>query len=198
MAVFAADLQLSYDPEQYSFISISPGVSSSLVAVNSQKRGLLVVSLINTAGITDVDGQIALVKFKTNCITPGKDIHVDRAAFFDKQSQAASTMILSSVSSQAALPSQYCLYQNFPNPFNLATKIRFDLPKTSHVTLEITNIQGQGVRLLKQAYCGAGYHEVIWDGRDKDGHNVPSGVYFYSLNIDPGAYIAKKKTLLVK
>lgn len=65
---------------------------------------MLVVSLINIAGIADAGGQIALVKFKTKCITPGKDIQVDRAAFFDKQSRAASTIILTSVSRQAALP----------------------------------------------------------------------------------------------
>jgi hypothetical protein len=56
-----------------------------------------------------------------------------------------------------------------PNPFNSATRIRFELPRAATIELDIRNIAGQRVRRLRDGPWAAGRHEVIWDGRDDAG-----------------------------
>ena len=77
----------------------------------------------------------------------------------------------------------FLLYQNYPNPFNAGTEIRFQLPKNADVELTIYNILGQTVRTLTQGYKTAGHHIMKWDGRNKNGLSVPTGVYFSRLII---------------
>jgi hypothetical protein len=73
------------------------------------------------------------------------------------------------------VPSTFSLGQNFPNPFNPSTIIRYGLPATSTVRLVVFNILGQEVDRLVDAEQSAGIHSVTWFAR------VPSGVYFYKL-----------------
>jgi hypothetical protein len=97
----------------------------------------------------------------------------------------------------AALPSQYNLKQNFPNPFNASTLIEFDLPQVSHVRLEIFNLVGQLVRVLTDQTLGPGYKQVIWDGKNQRGNEVASGVYFYRLRVE-GKFAQAKSMVLIK
>jgi hypothetical protein len=73
-------------------------------------------------------------------------------------------------------PAFYALHDNFPNPFNPATTIRFDLPKESYVTIDIFNIIGQKVITLVNETLSAGSHAVQWRA------NAGSGVYFYRID----------------
>lgn len=73
------------------------------------------------------------------------------------------------------------LAQGFPNPFNPAMRIRYSLPSDTHVQLVIYDIAARLIRTLEDADQSAGEHEVIWDGKDGDGKNLASGVYFYQL-----------------
>ena len=95
-----------------------------------------------------------------------------------------------------ALPQQYVLEQNYPNPFNPSTHIRFELPKAAIVTLSIYNSLGQEVRRLVSAQKPAGYHTIVWNGKDQQGRPAPSGIYHYRLQA--GDFIATKKMLLAK
>jgi len=78
-------------------------------------------------------------------------------------------------------PQAFSLNQNYPNPFNPETNIEFNLPSEQNVTLMVFNLLGQQVRTLVNGTMGAGTHSVIWDGRNDDGVNVPSGIYFYKM-----------------
>ncbi len=89
------------------------------------------------------------------------------------------------------LPRLYQLDQNSPNPFNLSTTIRFDLPKTSNVSLELFNIIGQRVAVLSSGELPAGSHTVVWDGRIAGGAIAPSGIYFYRLRADNHSLVRK-------
>jgi hypothetical protein len=95
-----------------------------------------------------------------------------------------------------ALPVDYALYQNFPNPFNPATKIKFALPTSGQTKLEIFNVLGQRVTTLIDGEMPAGYQIVTWDGNDGHGHSVASGIYFYRLTCNDFSNI--KKMLLLK
>lgn len=86
----------------------------------------------------------------------------------------------------AGVPKKYTLHQNHPNPFNPETEIRFQLPQASHVVLKIFNTVGEEVRTLAEAQYQAGDYSVSWDGKDKNGNPVSSGVYLYQLQVvDP-------------
>ncbi len=75
--------------------------------------------------------------------------------------------------------------QNYPNPFNPSTVISFDLPAASSVQLDVYDVAGRLVRsLVRDERMSAGPHTVSWDGKDRDGNNVTSGVYFYRVRTD--------------
>jgi len=85
--------------------------------------------------------------------------------------------------------------RSYPNPFNPATTIAFELTSPYEVSLRIYNILGQKVSTLIDRNMGAGSHRPVWKGRDDDGRLMPAGVYFYRLEI-PGFYSIGKIVLL--
>ncbi|MDP3024368.1 MAG: S8/S53 family peptidase [candidate division Zixibacteria bacterium] len=94
------------------------------------------------------------------------------------------------------LPEKFALFQNFPNPFNLATNISFYLSEKSEVNLTIYNVLGEKVRTLINGILDAGSHSITWDGKNETGSVVASGIYFYRLNA--GDQVMTKKMSLLK
>ncbi|HEX2896787.1 MAG TPA: T9SS type A sorting domain-containing protein [candidate division Zixibacteria bacterium] len=94
------------------------------------------------------------------------------------------------------IPSTFELEQNYPNPFNPTTNIKYGLPAKSHMTLKIYNLLGQEINTLVDQIVPAGTHETEWNGRDKTGAEVASGIYFYKLVA--GDFVQTKKMMLVK
>ncbi len=89
------------------------------------------------------------------------------------------------------LPSSFQLEQNFPNPFNPTTTIRYQLPKVSLVTLRVYDVLGREVATLVNEKQNPGYHEATFNAS-----KLSSGVYFY--RITAGTFTASKKLVLVK
>ncbi len=94
------------------------------------------------------------------------------------------------------LPKEFALRQNYPNPFNPETSIQFELPQDGWITLTIYDILGQSVSILKNGYYPAGYYQVSWDGHNRWGAPVGSGVYFYQLSA--GSFRHTKKMILTR
>jgi hypothetical protein len=95
------------------------------------------------------------------------------------------------------VPDNFYLYQNFPNPFNPKTQIRFDIAKAGHVKLSVFDITGKHVAELVNGDYSTGKYIADFDGAD-----LSSGIYFYKIVIDsygetPG-FIGIKKMILVK
>ncbi|NQV18471.1 MAG: T9SS type A sorting domain-containing protein, partial [Armatimonadetes bacterium] len=88
------------------------------------------------------------------------------------------------------------LIGNYPNPFNPETIIRFGVKEDSQVLLQIYNIKGQLVKTLLDENLFAGYHEILWNGKDSDGEQVASGLYFYRMMTTNFSQI--KKMLFLK
>jgi|WetSurMetagenome_2_1015567.scaffolds.fasta_scaffold09628_1 hypothetical protein len=89
------------------------------------------------------------------------------------------------------IPSEFKLEQNFPNPFNPSTTIRFALPKTGLVTLKIYDAVGKEVETLVNETMNAGNQEVSYDAS-----SLNSGVYFYRIYAN--GFTDTKKMVLVK
>ncbi len=85
---------------------------------------------------------------------------------------------------KSGAPTRFELEQNFPNPFNPATTIRYQLPQAGSVRLSIYNLLGQPVVTLVEEKQAAGSYAVQWDGRDHTGAPVASGTYFYRLEME--------------
>ena len=79
------------------------------------------------------------------------------------------------------IPEESFLFENYPNPFNGETVIRYRLAQKGFTSIVVYNTLGQEVRTLLQATQPRGFHVVKWDGRDFYGKEVNSGIYFYKL-----------------
>ncbi|GEM_PF-3452911 len=97
---------------------------------------------------------------------------------------------------QASLPTEFRLNANYPNPFNPATTVSFELPQASPVRIEIFNVLGQKVRTLIDGYKEAGRHDIQWNGTDAAGHQVSSGIYFCRMTA--GEYNHTIKMMMMK
>jgi flagellar hook assembly protein FlgD len=93
-------------------------------------------------------------------------------------------------------PEVYALRQNYPNPFNAGTTILYELPQSTNVRITIINILGRQVSKIVDGWETAGVHSVQWDGTDKHGFAVASGIYLYRL--ETTEFMAEKKMLLIK
>ena len=102
--------------------------------------------------------------------------------------------ILPTISVDIDIPTEFSLDQNFPNPFNPITTIKFAIPTTSSVgfvSLKVYDILGNEIATLVNEPKAPGYYEVKFDGS-----NLPSGIYFYRL--ESGNFVQTKKLILMK
>ena len=95
------------------------------------------------------------------------------------------------------VPYQNEIMYNYPNPFNGQTTIKFSVASAATVTIRIFNVSGETVIDLKQTTPGAGEYLLSWDGRNKLGKLVSSGIYFFTMFID-GKMIDSGKMVLMK
>jgi|GEM_PF-2134640 len=97
------------------------------------------------------------------------------------------------------LPTEFCLHSAYPNPFNTTTTLKLDLPEETRFSLVIYDISGKEVWCLNNSRSNtypAGYHTIQWDGCNKSGMAVPTGVYFI-VNNSP-QHKLNQKVVLVK
>jgi len=95
-----------------------------------------------------------------------------------------------------SIPGKYAVYQNYPNPFNSVTSIPFDLCDGGNVNFIIYNLSGQKVRTLINGKKMAGFHEVMWSGKDDLGNPVATGVYLYQLSVN--GFIQTRKMIFLE
>jgi hypothetical protein len=94
------------------------------------------------------------------------------------------------------VPKQFSVSQNYPNPFNPGTIINYALPKSSLVTIKISNILGQEVKTLVNGVQQAGNYSVQWNGDNNFGRLVASGVYLY--RVEAGQNVKTMKMMYLK
>ena len=101
----------------------------------------------------------------------------------------------------AALPTEFSLLQNFPNPFQESTVIRYALPEASTVSLKVFNVLGQEVATLASGTMSPGYHSMEWNARDRAGRPVRAGMYFYRMDatgLKTGTFHQLRRMVLIK
>ena len=94
------------------------------------------------------------------------------------------------------LPLSYKLYNNYPNPFNPVTTLKYDLSKNGLVTITIYDILGNVVKNLVNTYQSSGYKSIQWNATNNQEKPVSAGVYLYK--IQAGYFVDTKKMILLK
>ncbi|QQS35324.1 MAG: T9SS type A sorting domain-containing protein [Ignavibacteriales bacterium] len=94
------------------------------------------------------------------------------------------------------IPGDYRLEQNFPNPFNPVTQIKFSVPEDGMVKVKVFNLLGQEINTLFNEEALKGVYVINWNGTDYLGQNVSSGVYIYRM--EAGQFIKSMKMVLLK
>ena len=93
-------------------------------------------------------------------------------------------------------PSEYALNPVYPNPFNPATQIKYDLPEDAFVNISIYDVMGRMIKSLSNANQTAGYHSLQWDATNDFGEGVSAGMYIYT--IQAGEFRQTRKMVLLK
>jgi hypothetical protein len=95
------------------------------------------------------------------------------------------------------IPSQYNIIEIYPNPFNPATNIQFEVAEFSQVKLSIIDLSGRLISVLENGKMNPGQYQSLWDGNDSYGSQVSSGIYLAVLESN-GMLIQAQKLILLK
>ena len=205
-ALIGYGFALNYETDKFEFISVAPADEDLLKSTGGETLFHHIVS----------DGQITVANglYNGTAVSGGGDAvqfvfrvlreFEDNARFeiadglvFDP-SQLQNPAVVAGVLELQSTPREFALHQNFPNPFNPDTTIKYDLAESADVTLQIYNVLGQVVRTLVASEAqNAGRYQIRWNGMDDRGVPVSSGIYFYQISAD-GKFSDVRKLMLLK
>ncbi len=206
-ALMGYGFTLNYDTDKFEFVSVAPADEDLLKSTGGETP-----LFHNVAG----DGQVEVVNGMVNgsAVSGGGDIvrfvfrvlyeFEDNARFeianglvFDP-TNLTNPAVVAGVLELQSTPREFALHQNFPNPFNPDTTIKYELAESADVTLQIYNVLGQVVRTLVASEAqNAGRYQIRWNGMDDRGVPVSSGVYFYQISAE-GKFHNVRKLMLLK
>lgn len=199
--VAGAQLLIEYDPAEVSFQvpRLAQRSDHCLIEYRDDGEGNLVLLMYNMANDPIPVGEGNIVSLPAVLSPYANDdlkIQLKKVVLADEKAA-----LIPVGSGSPSVPVAFELDQNYPNPFNPSTTIRFSLPSQSNAdylptTLRIYNVLGRMVRTLVDEPMAAGTHDVIWDGKDEQGNQVASGIYFYKLR--SGDYEDTKKMVMMK
>jgi 5'-nucleotidase / UDP-sugar diphosphatase len=101
-------------------------------------------------------------------------------------------VMLTGITEKTPVPADYVLYENYPNPFNSSTKIKFYLKNPAYTDLKVYDITGRTVAVITQGYYTAGLYTMIFNA-----NSLSSGIYFYRLTAN-GNVVSTKRMSLIK
>jgi hypothetical protein len=200
--VKAFEFELTYDADRFEYISnglVSNALTSGeayRVQVSEDGGKLLVVNALSSAQAVSEDNLVSQLQFRVKGeFDRAEPFSIARGVLVDGRDIFAPLAGLGSLEA-VTIPTAFSLYQNYPNPFNPETTIRYDLAADTQVNLRIFNVLGQVIHTVVSERQTAGRYTAVWNGKDKSGHQVSSGVYFY--RIDAGSFKDQKRMMLLK
>ena len=189
-------------------ISNTGGGPLEILGLELEADSPWITEMTPAAPFTIVGGGTQAVTFKVDPLLAGPGTSADRILVQSNDPDESPypggvnvTLVKESgstgVDDPEAVPSRYRLVGAYPNPFNPATTIAYELPDAATVDLVIYDMKGRLVRtLVVRERRGAGRNEIVWCGRDDDGRMVVAGVYFCRLVV--GDTTDTKRLTLVK
>ena len=192
-------LQVQYEADKLTFVEVSTdrplgGGELASPQVLSDAGGVLTLA---AHGEVLSDGEVGLhLVFRAATEIENTVVEITASELADG-ALAVNRLALPVPVSLQTRPEVFSLVDNYPNPFNPATTIRYALPQAADVELTVYNVVGQPVRTLVAEAQSAGRYVVEWDATDDRGYSVSSGMYFYRLQAGD-AFRQVKKMLLLK
>ncbi len=197
---------LNYESDKFEFVSVTPADEDLLKSTGGETLFHHIVSdgqITVANGLyngTAVSGGGNVVQFVFRVLREFEDnarFEIADGLVFDP-SQLQNPAVVAGVLELQSTPREFALHQNFPNPFNPDTTIKYDLAESADVTLQIYNVLGQVVRTLVASEAqNAGRYQIRWNGMDDRGVPVSSGIYFYQISAD-GKFSDVRKLMLLK
>jgi hypothetical protein len=193
----AIQLTMEYDAEGLTVTPVLPVQLQALSIFASQQGGVMKIGILDPKGESWIAqrSKVDLLVLEVK----GADLSslkIKQAILVDREACILPVKILAGEEREALRPESFSLSQNYPNPFNPQTQIKYALPYDCDVKVSIYNILGRRVRVLVDEHQSAGYRSVHWDGKDEQGDDVASGIYFYK--IQAGDFQKTKKMVLLK
>ncbi|MBN2070130.1 MAG: T9SS type A sorting domain-containing protein [Candidatus Krumholzibacteriota bacterium] len=123
-------------------------------------------------------------------VTPGRRFYY-RLEVIEGEKEYTSVLVSIAVPPRASV-----LFQNYPNPFNPETTIRYYKAESGPTKLSVYDVRGQLIAVAADRVEDPGMHSAMWDGKDRGGDPVGSGVYYYRLV--SGKKVFTKKMVLLR
>jgi len=183
---------VEYDAEAFRLIEVSDarsvlhGESSRALLLEQDAEGQILLAGSRTGSRAAVEGLLAQLHFEPLYPAAEGVFRIREAQVRRADGDLGQAQALGQVEVRLA-PERFALEPNYPNPFNPSTTIRYQLPESGSVHLEIFDVVGQKVRTLIAEVQPAGMHQVLWDSRDDSSRPVAAGVYFYRLQVRDAA-----------
>lgn len=166
-----------------------------------ESNGIIKFALAGASAIAE-NGLVAKLQFVVNDEVPMDeteislmDLRVNELPVIKLASKATLSRSLST-DDRVGIPDEFALKQNYPNPFNPVTRILYDIPEASNVTITIYNLLGNQVKTLVSGYQEPGFKTILWNATNERGAQVSAGMYLYSIKA--GDFHQTKKMLLLK
>jgi hypothetical protein len=211
-----ASVSVLYDPNLLAFVeanegTLLPGAGSTFFTVDTATPGTITfdTSLLGQSAGALGKGSIAQLKFAHVEVPTDTTatLLIDLHELIDADDPPDPIPVLSlnplqlsihggTITAAPIAPSRTRLYSAAPNPFNPRTRISFDLAASGRTRLAVYDLAGRLVLVLADEKLGAGRHEFVWDGVDRNGRRVASGVYLYALRPEDGQAQVRKMTLV--
>ena len=207
-ALVSYGFTLNYDTDKFEFVSVAPADEDLLKSTGGETpmffHRMLADGQVEVAnGLvngTAVSGGGDIVRFVFRVLYEFEDnarFEIANGLVFDP-TNLTNPAVVAGVLELQSTPREFALHQNFPNPFNPDTTIKYDLAESADVTLQIYNVLGQVVRTLVASEAqNAGRYQIRWNGMDDRGVPVSSGVYFYQISAE-GKFQQVQKLMLLK
>ncbi len=184
----AAEIIINYPPSEIQITAPSPvkqqAINSRLAKIDTVSGKILIHQILNDDALT----------FDLNTYSRDESVISISYEFIDQHNNMVSSGSLDYELNP--IPASFALKDNYPNPFNPTTTIRYDLPTAALVNIVIYDITGREVARLLSATQNAGYHSAIWNSKNFNGESVSAGIYFYQIQTKE--FVQTKKMLLLK
>jgi hypothetical protein len=200
--VAGVELEIEFDPDQVTMLDpVSSPLTTELQFFAGVKDGIQKIGMVDLSGknfLPPGEGILVILRVKGNDLS---SVRIAKATLVDLDSRPLAVELSGELNLGAAKgpdsrPQCFSLSQNYPNPFNPRTSIEYTLPQDAQVRLTVYNVLGQKVATVVDEHQAAGFKTVWWDGKDAEGDELSSGVYFYRLTA--GEFSEVRKMMMVK
>ncbi len=191
-------LTCRYDAGQFRFLTaeLTPAVTGQPLFAFCEQQGTIKLGLA-TAQAINLNGD--LIKLYFQPVSAAADVGTSGFGIDEFSLNGQMCQVdwpIGGDKLAVEVPETFALSQNYPNPFNAGTLFQYQLPQDGYISIQIYDLLGRKIRTLVAEHQIAGFHQIIWDGRDDDNELVGSGEYLCQMRA--GKFTAVKKAVLIR